>query len=113
MSFWGELRRRNVFRAGAVYLASAWVLSQAVSLIAQTFDAPAWPVRMLLVLLAVGFPVALVVAWLFELTPDGIKLTAEVAPEASITRETGRRLDRLLVGMIGLLIVVLILDRWV
>jgi TolB-like protein/Tfp pilus assembly protein PilF len=113
MSFWAELRRRNVFRVGAVYLAGAWVLSQVGSLVAQSFAAPTWPMRMLLVLLAIGFPVALVVAWLFELTPQGLKLTAQVAPEASIMHHTGRRLDRVLIGMIGLLIVVLLVDRWV
>ena len=113
MSFWAELRRRNVFRVGAVYLASAWALSQVGLLVAQSFDAPTWPMRMLLVLLAIGFPVALVVAWLFELTPQGVMLTAQVAPEASIAHHTGRRLNRVLIGMIGLLIVVLIVDRWV
>jgi len=112
MSFWAELRRRNVFRVGAVYLASAWVLSQVGALVAQSFGAPAWPIRMLLVLLAIGFPVAIVMAWLFELTPQGLKLTAQVAPEASVTHETGRRLNRVLIGMIGVLIVVLITDRW-
>ena len=55
MSFWAELRRRNVFRVGAVYLASAWVLSQVGSLVAQSFAAPAWPMRMLPVLIAIGW----------------------------------------------------------
>ena len=112
MSFWAELRRRNVFRVAALYLASAWVLSQVGDVVAQTFDAPSWPMRMVLVLLAIGFPVAVIVAWLFEITPEGLKLTHSVAPEASITRVTGRRLDRVLIGMIGLLIVVLLVDRW-
>ena len=56
---------------------------------------------MLLVLLALGLPVALVLSWLFELTPEDEKLTREVACEASITGQTGRRLDRVLIGMIG------------
>lgn len=112
MSFWTELRRRNVFRVGAVYLAAAWILSQVGDVVAQAFGAPPWPMRMLLVLLAVGFPVALILSWLFELTPEGVKLTREVAPNASITHETGRRLDRVLIGMIGLLIVVLLADNW-
>jgi TolB-like protein len=110
--FWAELRRRNVVRVGAVYLASGWLVSQVGDIVAQAFDAPGWPMRMLLVLLAVGFPVALIVAWLFELTPDGLKLTDQVAPEASTAHETGRSLDRVLVLMIGILIVVLVVDRW-
>ena len=112
MSFWTEFKRRNVFRVGALYLAAAWVISQVGDVVAQTFDAPAWAMRVLLVLLAVGLPVALVLSWLFELTPEGVKLTRDVAPEASITGRTGQRLDRVLIGMIGLLIVVLIADNW-
>jgi TolB-like protein len=112
MSFWAELKRRNVFRVGAVYLAAAWSLAQIGDVVAQAFAAPAWPMRMLLVLLALGLPVALVIGWLFELTPEGLKLTREVAVEASITHATGRRLDRVLIAMIALLIVVLVADRW-
>src|SRR5215470_5413912 len=112
MSFWAELKRRNVFRAGAVYLAAAWSLAQIGDVVAQAFAAPAWPMRVLLVLLALGLPIVLVTAWLFELTPEGLKLTREVDVEASITHATGRRLDRVLIGMIALLIVVLVADRW-
>src|SRR5262245_55607929 len=112
MSFWAELKRRNVFRVGAVYLAAAWVISQVGDVVAQAFAAPPWPMRMLLVLLALGLPIAVVLSWLFELTPEGVKLTREVDPNASITHETGRRLDRVLIGMIGLLILVLVADNW-
>ena len=112
MSFWAELKRRNVFRVGAVYLAAAWSLAQIGDVVAQAFAAPTWVMRLLLVLLALGLPVALVIAWLFELTPEGLKLTNEVAVEASITHATGRRLDRVLIAMIALLIVVLVADRW-
>ena len=112
MSFWAELKRRNVVRVGAVYLAAAWLVAQIGDVVAQAFAAPAWPMRVLLVLLALGLPVVLAVAWLLELTPEGLKLTREVAVEASITHATGRRLDRVLIGMIALLIVVLVADRW-
>src|ERR1700741_2380788 len=100
MSFWAEFKRRNVIRVGAVYLAAAWVISQVGDVVAQAFDAPSWAMRALLVMLALGLPVALVLSWLFELTPEGVKLTRDVVPEASITGRTGRRLDRVLVGMI-------------
>src|SRR5215471_3907266 len=98
MSFWAELKRRNVLRVGGVYLAAAWSLAQIGDVVAQTFAAPAWPMRVLLVLLALGLPIALVVAWLFELTPEGLKLTREVAVEASTMHATGQRLDRVLIG---------------
>ena len=112
MSFWAELRRRNVFRVGGVYLATAWLFSQVGGVVAQTFDAPPWPMRMLLVLLALGFPVALVLAWLFELTPQGVRLTRDVASDASLRPQTGRRLDYVLIGAITLLVVVLVADHW-
>jgi TolB-like protein len=112
MSFLAELKRRNVFRVGAVYLAAAWSLAQIGDVVAQAFSAPAWPMRVLLVLLALGFPIVLVVAWLVELTPGGLKLTREVDVETSVRHATGRRLDRVLIGMIALLIVVLVADRW-
>src|SRR5262245_26343721 len=108
MSFWAELKRRNVLRVGAVYLAADWLLAQIGDIVAQAFAAPAWPMRVLLVLLAVGFPIVLVVSWLLELTPEGLKLTRDVAVETSVAPATGRRLDRVLIGMIALLIVVLL-----
>jgi len=112
MSFWAELKRRNVVRVGAIYLAAAWLLAQIGDVVSQAFAAPGWPMRVLLVLLALGLPIVLVIAWLFELTPEGVKLTREVDVETSITHATGRRLDRVLIGMIALLIVVLVANRW-
>ena len=112
MSFWAELKRRNVVRVSAIYLAAAWLLAQIGDVVSQAFAAPGWPMRVLLVLLALGLPIVLVIAWLFELTPEGVKLTREVDVETSITHATGRRLDRVLIGMIALLIVVLVANRW-
>ena len=73
MSFIKELKRRNVFKVGAAYLAVAWLIAQVSELALSSFGAPDWIIRTELFLLAVGFPVALVFAWAFELTPEGIK----------------------------------------
>ena len=69
MSFWGELGRRNVFKVGAAYAIVAWLLIQAASIFLPTFEAPGWVMRAFSFVLIAGFPIALVIAWAFELTP--------------------------------------------
>ena len=71
MSFFKELKRRNVFRVGIAYVATAWVLIQALSTFLPTFDAPQWVMKVISILLIAGFPVVLIFAWAFELTLDG------------------------------------------
>ena len=113
MSFWNELKRRNVFRVGLVYLASAWLIAQVASLIAQWLELPTVTMQLVLMLLAIGFPVAVVVAWLFELTPDGLKRTDEVDVAQSIRPMTGRKLDRILIGVLALIVAAFAVDRFV
>lgn len=79
MSFWGELKRRNVFRAGAAYLVLSWLLIQVASTIAPMIGLSDAAPRFVLFVLIVLFPVMLFMAWMFEITPDGIKQTAEPA----------------------------------
>ncbi len=76
ISVFDELKRRSVFRVGAVYLAAAWLLLQLVATVAPILALPAWVERLFLLLLAVGFPIAVILAWGFELTPDGLKRDA-------------------------------------
>jgi TolB-like protein len=78
MSFVAELKRRKVFKVGAAYLVVAWVLVQAVSIGFPAFDAPPWALRVFILLSLLGFPVALVMAWVFDLTPDGMRLDPNV-----------------------------------
>jgi TolB-like protein len=78
MSFVAELKRRKVFKVGAAYLVVAWVLVQAASIGFPAFDAPPWALRIFILLSLLGFPVALVVAWMFDLTPDGVRLDPNV-----------------------------------
>ncbi|MBE9537472.1 MAG: tetratricopeptide repeat protein [Proteobacteria bacterium] len=79
-SFFSELNRRKVFRVSVAYIITAWVLAQVAELMLESFSAPEWVVKAILVLLIIGFPVAAILAWAYELTPEGIKLDSEVTP---------------------------------
>ena len=74
-NFFGELKRRNVYKVGAVYAVSAWLLIQAASILFSTFEAPGWMMKVFVAIVAAGFPIALILAWAFELTPEGLKRT--------------------------------------
>ncbi|HUG00736.1 MAG TPA: hypothetical protein VML95_02610 [Longimicrobiales bacterium] len=88
-----ELKRRNVVRVGVAYLVIGWVIVQVVDTIAEPLSLPSWFATVVIVLLGVGFPVALLLAWAFELTPEGIKRSDEVDPSMSVTPRTGRTLN--------------------
>src|SRR6478672_7084412 len=72
-NFFTELKRRKVFKVGAAYLVVAWLAVQAASIGFPAFDAPPWALRIFILVAFLGFPIALVFAWAFELTPDGVK----------------------------------------
>lgn len=78
-SFFGELRRRNVFRVAGLYLISAWVLLQVTDVFIALFDLPAWSGRLLFLMLAFGFLLAVIFSWVYELTPEGLKREHDVA----------------------------------
>ena len=111
MSLLAELRRRNVIRMAGLYLVAAWLITQVSSTVLPMFDAPAWLPRTIVILLAVGFIPAVVFAWVFELTPQGIKREADVEPEESIMPSTGRRLDRMILVGLALTIVLMGVER--
>lgn len=90
-SFFRELKRRNVYKVALAYAAVAWLLIQFASILFPTFGAPPWVMKVFVAIVALGFPLALIFAWAFELTPEGIKRTEEVAPSESVTRRTGRK----------------------
>ena len=113
MSLLNELKRRNVFRVGLVYLATGWLIAQVTAILVPAFAWPAWVLRTVIIVLAVGFPIALVIAWLFELTPEGLKRTAEVDEAKSIRPVTGRKLDRILIGVLALIVAAFAVDRFV
>ncbi len=91
-NFFTELKRRNVYKVAVAYAVVAWLLLQALSILLPAFEAPAWVLRVFIAAIAAGFPLALVFAWAFELTPEGLKRTEEVEPKQSIRRKTGRKI---------------------
>lgn len=112
-SFLSELKRRNVFRAGATYVVLAWVVVQVADVLLDAFSSPAWVMQGTIIALAVGFPVTLVGAWVYELTRDGIKRTEEVEPEESITFQTRRKLDFAIVGFLVFAVAWFAVDKFV
>jgi TolB-like protein len=113
MNLFAELKRRNVIRVAGLYLVGAWLVVQVSSTVLPMFDMPAWLPRSIVILLIVGFIPMLVFAWVFELTPTGLKLDAEVKPEQSIAPQTARRLDRLLLVVFALAIGYFGFDKFV
>lgn len=93
MSFIDELKRRNVFRTALAYTIVAWLIAQVTELAFDSFGTPDWAIKTVLFLLIIGFPLALLFAWAFELTPDGLKREKDVNRSESITPQTGRKLD--------------------
>ncbi|CAN5476526.1 hypothetical protein BH18VER1_BH18VER1_18540 [soil metagenome] len=106
-NFFAELKRRNVYRAAVAYAVVAWLLIQIATQTFPFFDIPNWAVRLVILLVGLGFPVSLVFAWAFELTPEGLKRTQDVAPCESITRSTGRKLDFIIIGVLLVVIIFL------
>jgi len=91
-NFFAELKRRNVYKVAVAYAIVAWLLIQVATQVFPFFEIPNWAVRLVVLLLILGFPIALFLAWAFEITPEGIKRAEDVSPEQSITKHTGRKL---------------------
>ena len=112
MSLWSELKRRNVFRVGVAYLAGTWLLLQVASVVLPSFDAPPWAMQAVIFASILGFPVAVVLAWLYEWTPQGIKPTSELAA-APPARFTGRKIDFFIIGILVVAVLFLALDDYI
>ena len=110
--FFAELKRRNVYKIAVAYGVVAWLLIQIATQVFPFFEIPNSSVRFVIILLVLGFPVALVLAWIFELTPEGIKRTEGVAPAESIRRSTGRKLDFVIIGTLVIVIAALVWPRF-
>ena len=113
MNLLAELRRRNVIRMAGLYLVGAWLLTQVATTVLPLFDVPGWALRALVIVLAFGFPAALVFSWVFELTPQGLKRDEDVTPGESIAPQTARRLDRLIITLLIIALVYLGIDKFV
>lgn len=113
MGLVAELKRRNVIRVAIAYAVIAWVIAQIAELAFDSFDAPAWVLKSVLVILALGFPLALFFAWAFEVTPEGVKKQADVDISKSITQNTGRKLDYVIISVLALAVCMLLVDKFV
>jgi len=110
MKFFDELKRRNVFRVSIAYAVVSWVLLQVVDLVLENISAPDWVMKVFMLGIAVGFPIAIIIAWAFELTPEGIKRESEIDRSQSIVQTTGRKLDRVIIGFLVLAVIFLLVD---
>jgi TolB-like protein len=113
MPFIAELKRRNVFRVGVAYAIVAWLLIEVASVILPTFKTPEWVMQAFTTLVILGFPLTLVMAWAFELTPEGIKRDSDVDPDESITHNTGRKLDFAIIGLLAVALIFVVVDNYV
>ena len=113
MSFIAELKRRNVFRVAAAYAVIAWLLIEVSDTIFPRLGLPEWTVTFVIVLLLLGFPLSLFFAWAYELTPDGLKRERDVDRSESVAPQTGRRLDRVIIGVLVLALGFFAIDRFV
>ncbi len=112
-NFIAELRRRNVLRAAAFYAAAGWLLVQVATQVFPFFHIPEWVVRAIVVAAMIGFPFAMLFAWFYEWTAQGIKLESEVVRSESVTARTGRTLDRWIIAVLGLAVVALLANAFV
>jgi TolB-like protein len=110
-SFLSELRRRNVSRVAVAYLVLSWLLVQAADVLFPALNLPDWSVTFVVALLTIGFLPALIFAWVYELTPDGLKLESEIEPAQSITAQTGRRLNFITIALVVVGIGVVLVDN--
>jgi TolB-like protein len=100
MSFFAELKRRNVVRVGIAYVIIGWLLAQVAELAFDAFGSPDWVLKSVLVVLLLGLPLVLFIAWAFEITPEGVKLEKNVDRSQSITAQTGRKIDFIIIGVL-------------
>jgi len=96
-NFFAELKRRNVYKVAVAYAVVSWLLIQAASILFPTYEAPAWVMRVFVAIVALGFPIALVIAWAFEMTPEGLKRTEDVSPNETIPQWSRKKFAALIV----------------
>ena len=112
-SFFAELRRRNVLRAGVLYIGAAWALAQGIAQLGPAFGMPDWGTRWFVVACCIGFPLWIAFAWFYEFTPQGLKRESEIAPGDSIAHSTGRKLDFWIIGVLAVAVVLLVTNTFV
>jgi len=113
LSFFNELKRRNVFKVGVAYVVIAWLVTQVLQVVFESFGTPDWVMKTVLALLTVGMLFALFFAWAFELTPEGIKRESDVDRANSITPETGRKLNNTITMVLIVALGYFVFDKFV
>jgi TolB-like protein len=112
MSFFAELKRRNVFRAGIAYAVIAWVTLQVVDFVVQLIGAPNWVLQIFFVAAAIGLLAVLIFSWVFEMTPEGVRRESRIDRSQSITPQTGRKLDRIIIVFLAVAVALLVSERF-
>ncbi len=112
MSLIAELKRRNVFRVGAAYGIVGWLLVEMASVVLPALRLPEWTLTLLVFLVVAGFPLALILAWAFELTPEGIKLDQDVVASETATQQTGRKLDFAIIALLVIAVVYFAVEKF-
>ena len=112
MSIVRELKRRNVFRMAVLYLVAAWLIMQVTEVLVSLVHLPPWIGPAIIWLLAIGFPIALVFSWFYELTPEGISLDKNVDPEKAVAHVTSRRLNFIVVSLLCAAVILFAYDKW-
>jgi len=106
-----ELKRRNVFKVATAYAIVGWLLIQVVATIAPQLNFPEWVPSFTTIIILCGFPIALIIAWVFELTSDGFKKTDAIQPETSLAKQTGKKLNLIIIGVLSIALLFLVVER--
>ena len=112
MSFFTELKRRNVIRVGIAYIVVAWLIMQFSDVVLNNIAAPGWVFQVIMLILAIGLPLVLIFAWAFEMTPEGLKKEKDVDRSQSITPHTGKKLNNTILILMALAIFYLLFDKF-
>src|SRR5262245_27654613 len=112
LSLIAELKRRNVFKVGAAYLALGWVVTQVTGAVVPALNLPASINAMVVWLGIAAFPFVLAFSWIYEMTPEGLKRESEIDRGSSITSQTGRKLDYLIIGLLVAAMAMFAVDRF-
>ena len=107
-----QLKQRNVFRVAVLYLVICWLILDPLHVVFHMLDVPVWANRLVLMLMAVGFPAVVIFAWVYEITPEGLKPTVEVPHHQSIRKLTGRRLDRAIIVVLAVALAYFVVDKF-
>ena len=107
-----QLKQRNVFRVAVLYLVVCWLVLDPVHVVFHMLDVPIWANRLVVMLMAVGFPAVVIFAWVYEITPEGLKPTVEVPHHKSIRNITGRRLDRAIIAVLAVALTYFVVDKF-